>query len=165
MIPTNSISLEYREMHNSALYRNINILGTSFNLLLAAMSNKNYNTVTGQLVEHRGLHWNDKRFGALTGIEFVGGHPRCSYFKLNMHKKEAAIANRGRSAKAKKISDSDYFNSLLIRWFRGVIQNPVLRFDLGKRLCEKLRSVNQKFVKFAMKPQNAQAAASMILFN
>jgi len=136
------------------------------NIVIASMSTLNGNTVTGGL-EHRGLHWTDKRFSELTGITFVKGVPHCSIFQILSRTKEANQVVSDRKYAMNKITGPEYMRSLLIRNLRGQILNPILRVDLATRLLEKLRrnSMSNRFVRFAMQPNNAQAAASLILFN
>lgn len=157
--------LAFRELHNSKAHQ-MPVFGTGLNIIIAAMSTLNGNTVTGGL-EHRGLHWTDKRFSMLTGIPFVKGVPHCSIFQILLHTKEANQAVSARKYSVNKITGPEYIRSLLIRNLRGQILNPILRVDLAARLLEKLRrnSMNNKFVRFAMQPNNAQSAASLILFN
>ena len=158
-------ALVFAEMHRNPIYQ-INIVGTTLNNVIAAMSTLNGNIVTGGL-EHRGLHWTDKRFTLLTGIQFMGKTPVCSLFRLLDCNKQAAVAVKGRKLASHKITGSEYMRSLIIRCLRGQILNPILRFDHGMKLLEKLRrsSMNNKFVRKAIKPHNAQTAASLILFN
>lgn len=158
-------ALAFAEMHRNPGHR-IPIIGTTLNIVVAAMSTLNGNLVTGGL-ENRGLHWTDKRFTLLTGIQFIGKTPVCRIFDLAQRTREAHQAVKGRKFATNKITGAEYMRSLLIRCLRGQILNPILRFDHGMKLLEKLRrsSMNNKFVRQAIKPHNAQTAASLILFN
>ena len=158
-------ALAFAEMHRNPAYK-IDILGTTLNNVIAAMSTLSGNTVTGG-IEHRGLHHTDKRFTLLTGIEFIGKTPVCSLFDLMGRKDEASQAVKGRKLAKHKITGPEYMRSLIIRCLRGQILNPIVRFDHGLKLLEKLRksAMNNKFVRQAIKPHNAQTAAALILFN
>jgi hypothetical protein len=158
-------ALAFRELHTSPAHK-LPLFGVNLSTIIAAMSPSSGNTVTGGL-EHRGLHWTDKRFSLLTGIPFVKGIPTCSFFQIMSRTKEANQAVAGRKHATKKITGTEYVRSLMIRNIRGQILNPVLRVDLATRLLEKLRrnSLTNKFVRFAMKPNNAQTAATLLLFN
>lgn len=158
-------ALAFAEMHHNPAY-NINVFGTTLNNVIAAMSTLSGNTVTGG-VEHRGLHHTDKRFTLYTGIPFIGKTPVCSLHRLLDCSKQAAAAVKGRKYSHHKITGAEYMRSLVIRCLRGQILNPIVRFDLATKLLEKLRksAMNNKFVRQAMKPQNAQSAASLIIFN
>tara|TARA_Y100000401_G_scaffold116082_1_gene121072 strand:+ start:759 stop:1241 length:483 start_codon:yes stop_codon:yes gene_type:complete len=158
-------ALAFAEMHRNPAYQ-INVFGTTLNNVIAAMSTLSGNTVTGG-VEHRGLYHTDKRFTLYTGIDFIGKTPVCSLYKLLDCKKEAAAAVKGRKHSYHKITAADYMRSLVVRCLRGQILNPIIRFDLATKLLEKLRksAMNNKFVRQAIKPENAQSAASLIIFN
>lgn len=158
-------AIAFAEMHRNPAY-NINVLGTTLGNVIAAMSTLSGNTVTGG-IEHRGLHWTDKRFSLYTGISFIGKTPVCSLFRLLSCSEEAGKAVKGRKQATYNISGSEYMRSLVIRCLRGQILNPIVRFDLAAKLLEKLRkgAMDNKFVRQAIKPQNAQSAASLIIFN
>ena len=97
----------------------------------------------------------------------MGKTPVCSLFRLLDCHKQAALAVKGRKQTTHKITTAEYMRSLVIRCLRGQILNPIVRFDLATKLLEKLRksALNNRFVRQAIKPQNAEAAASLILFN
>lgn len=158
-------SLAFAEMRGNSLYQ-VQILGTTLANVLSSMSPLSGNTVTGGL-EHRGIHWTDKRYEKLTGIQFIGKHPKASIFQILTHKKEAAKAVNGRRYAKTKMTAREYMDSLIIRCLRGQILNPILRVDHAMRLLEKLRksAMNNKFVRQAIKPHNAKAVANLILFN
>jgi len=159
-------SLAFADMRCNALYK-VPMLGTTLANVLSSMSTCSGNVTSGGITEHRGIHWTDKRFQKLTGITFIGKFPRASVFQILTHKKAAKEAVKGRSHSKTKMTASQYMDSLIIRCLRGQILNPVLRVDRAMRLLEKLRksAMNNKFVRQAIKPYNAQAAANLILFN
>ena len=160
----NALTLSYRAMHQDRAYR-IPMMFTTMNNVIAALSTHNWNTITGG-VEHRGLHQTDKRLTKYVDWDFVHGLPDCSIFQILNSDKAIEKAVDGRSPKCKyKLTKNAYKQSLIIRNLRMQIQNSALRFDFAKRMCEKLRTVSNKWVKLAMNPQNVQAAATQILFN
>ena len=157
------IRTQFAAMHGNPLYR-VPLLNTTLGNVISAMSKKNWTTVTGGL-DHRGLHWTDKRFSALSGIQFVAGYPHCSLFEILDSNDEVTQAVKSRSKSSKKITKNQYMQSLVIRNLRGQIQNPVLRVGYAQKLMEKLRATSQRWVRLAMNPRNAQTAATQILFN
>ena len=159
----NTLALAYRSMHQDRTY-STPVLFTTLNNAIAAMAPHNWNTVTGG-IEHRGLYHTDKRLSKYTGITFVKSLPNCSIFQILNSDRAIEKAVAGRSPFSKKITPKQYKQSLIIRNLRMQIQNTALRWDFAKRMCEKLRAVSTKWVRLAMNPQNAQAAATQILFN
>ena len=157
------IRTQFAAMHGNPLYR-VPLLNTTLGNVISAMSKKNWTTVTGGL-DHRGLHWTDKRFTELTGITFIKSCPNCSLFEILDSNHKAAQAVKSRSKSSKKINSAQYMQSLVIRNLRGQIQNPVLRHNYAQKLMETLRSTSQRWVRLAMNPRNAQTAATQILFN
>lgn len=162
----NSHVQSFAVMHGNSDYQ-VPVLGTTLANVLCAMSPLSGNTTSGGVTEHRGIHWTDKRFSAFTGIQFVGKYPFASLFEIVSRKKEADMAVKGRKYATTKMTTKQYMQSLVIRCLRGQILNPVLRIDYAVRLLEKLRkaAMNNKFVRSAIQPHNAQAAATIILFN
>jgi hypothetical protein len=93
---------------------------------LAAMAQIAYNYST--LIENRGLHWTDKRYSQLTGIEFVGNHPICSLDQI--HNDLAAQTHALEARKGQnKITPAEYRRNLRVRCIRGQLLNPALRKD------------------------------------
>ena len=112
-------------------------------------------------VEHRGLHWTDKR----TGLAFYNGLPDVSIGDLMFNKEvrrgiKAAVESR--STKSKPLSVGDYYNSLVARSIILQVLNPIHRKDwIVKVFGEYWRQgfMSSAFRAQCLDPQNAEPAS------
>ena len=119
----------YDHIRNNPIYRlPTPIPGVTADKLLLALfaAYDTYNRVLS--VEHRGLHWTDKR----TGLAFYNGLPDVSIGDLLFNrevKRSIKEAVQSRSTKAKPLSLGEYNLSLVTRSMLLQIMNPIHRKD------------------------------------
>ena len=112
-------------------------------------------------VEHRGLHWTDKR----TGLTFYEGLPDVSIGDLMFNKevrRDIKQAVKSRSTKSKPLSLGDYYTSLITRSIILQVLNPVHRKDwIVKLYGEYWRQgfMSKNFRAKCLDPQNAEPAS------
>lgn len=153
----------------NSLYNQRDSSGLKYCHLLAACTPFSWNQTLG--LEHRGLHFTDKRFTELTGIVFIAGMPYCSVFELftPQIRRAIEIAISKRGPKASKLTVAQYQLSLISRCVRLQIENSSLRKDwLFKRIGERLRMIclpkrrAKRFMGFASDPMNKPAVVTML---
>lgn len=162
--------INYQGLATNPAFR-IPMFDTTVGDLICAMSGDSMNKTNGGFIDHRGLHWLDKRFSAASGIKMIKGIPMATPTEIRRNRTAMATAIKGKGKNTKAIKQSHYERSLVIRTIRAQILNPILRLEgwaMITKVAERLRSMslkpNHKFLKMAANPINVQFFTQWLLF-
>ena len=161
--------IDYKGLATNPVFR-IPMFDTTVGDLICAMSADSMNKTNGGFLDHRGLHWLDKRFSAASGIKMIKGVPMATPSEIRMNRPAMTVAIKGKGKNTKTVTLPHYERSLVIRTVRAQILNPILRLDgwaLITKVAERLRSMslkpNHKFLKMAANPINVQFFTQWLL--
>ena len=166
-----SSTIDYGALRRNPVY-NAPMWSVKVADIICALSQDSGNKTSGHLVEHRGLHFTDKRFAVESNINFIKGVPMASVTEIRRNRKAMATAISKRGKTSKKLNVPDYEMSLIVRSIRGQVLNPILRIDYFahyKKVIERMRSVafgsnNKRFLNMACNPANISYLTNWLIF-
>ena len=161
--------INYKGLATNPVFR-IPMFDTTIGDLICAMSADSMNKTNGGFIDHRGLHWLDKRFSAASGIQMIKGVPMATPSVIRDNRLAMQTAINGKGKNTKQITVPHYERSLIIRTIRAQILNPILRIEkwaLSTKVAERLRSMslrpNSRLLKMAANPMNVQFFTNWLL--
>jgi hypothetical protein len=161
--------INYKGLATNPVFR-IPMFDTTIGDLICAMSADSMNKTNGGYIDHRGLHWLDKRFSAASGIQMIKGVPMATPAEIRKNRPAQIVAIKGKGKNTKEIKQPHYERSLVIRSIRAQILNPIMRLEgwaMITKVAERLRSMalrpNSRFLKMAANPMNVQYFTNWLL--